>query len=85
MVGNIKLVGRIENLEDREGFRAVLFDDNTKYRVIRDYKENEDQTQLSKGDFVAIYGSCKIASKLLHLFFGLEHSNSSKRHYVLYL
>ena len=65
MVGTVKLVGRIENLEDREGFRAVLFDDNTGYRVIRDYKEQEYQTKLTKGDYVAIYGSCKIASKLV--------------------
>ena len=65
VVGSVKLVGRIENLEDREGFRAVLFDDNTGYRVIRDYKEQEYQTKLTKGDYVAIYGSCKIASKLV--------------------
>ena len=58
------MVGRIENLEDREGFRAILFDDTTGFRVIRDYKEKEDQTFLQKGDYVRIFGSCKIASKL---------------------
>jgi len=60
-IGTVKLVGRIENLEDREGFRAVLFDDTTGYRIIRDYKEKEDQTDLTKGDYVRVYGSCKIA------------------------
>ena len=63
MIGTVKLVGQIENIEDREGFRAILFDDTTGYRVIRDYKEPEDQAKLSKGDFVRVYGSCKIASK----------------------
>lgn len=61
LIGTVKLVGQIENLEDREGFRAILFDDTTGYRVIRDYKEPEDQAKLSKGDFVRVYGSCKIA------------------------
>ena len=61
------MVGRIENLEEREGFRAILFDDTTGFRVIRDYKEKEDQTDLSKGDYVRIFGSCKIASKLLQI------------------
>jgi len=69
MVGTVKLVGRIENLEDREGFRAILFDDSTGYRVIRDYKETQDQTKIKQGDYVSVFGSCKVAKGGNGIFF----------------
>merc|ERR1712168_252382 len=83
LIGTVKLVGRVENIEDREGFRALLFDDSTGFRVIRDYKEKEDQTHLSRGDYVRVFGSCKVAKGGKGIFFNafeikkLDDSNAA--------
>ena len=54
-------MARVHNIEDREGFRVILLDDSTKYTTIRDFKEEKEQ--IENGDFIAVWGTCKTASK----------------------
>ena len=60
----MKLVGRVQEIEPREGFKAILIDDTSAFLTVRDYKdEREGSRMFNEGDYVRIYGTCKKASK----------------------
>jgi replication factor A2 len=62
LVGTMKLIGRVQEIEAREGFKAILIDDTSAFLTIRDYKdEREGNKMFNEGDYVRIYGTCKKA------------------------
>ena len=64
MVGTLKLVGRVHEIDDREGFRAVMIDDTPSFVVVRDYKEDREGNRVfHEGDYVRVFGTSKKSSK----------------------
>jgi len=59
----VLISGEVKELEDREGYKAILVDDCSQYTVIRDYKEGGNDLKI--GDFIRAYGSVRKNSKQL--------------------
>ena len=50
-------------IDEREGFRALLVDDSSGLIVLKDYKENK--IPLERGDFIKAYGGMRKPSELI--------------------
>jgi len=57
VLNSVVVFGRVWQIEDRDGHRAMLIDDTSKTYVLKDYSENP--TELTTRDFITAYGSMR--------------------------